>query len=332
MIAEKLKEVFEKYKNQGEYSLTTNELRPRNFDEFVGNTDCVNLVKLTLFAALERNSIFPHCLLSALSGTGKTSLIYIIASYQKGKVISVALPINYGEWLELCSQIEPNDIMILDEIQNQKAMPEILYSVLEENVFVHKGERFGLPPFTCIGATTEIGEVKAPLRNRFPLQIQLKRYGFDEMKRIVAHGIIKCGFNIDDSALTILAGVSNRIPREAASLVLVIRDLMQLTNETKITLEAVKEIIHLMNLTDDGLNLRHLVYLRLLQDVFKGERVGASAIASSLGENPLTISLVTEPALLQKGLIQKTSRGRQITDRGKRRLENEDAVAMLKED
>lgn len=317
---------FSEYKIEG-----TNFLRPRNFSEFIGNTDVASLIKLNLFAALERNEPFPHCLLSGLSGSGKTTLAYLIASYQKGKVISAVLPISHEEWLGICAQVDQNDIVLLDETQGAKS-PEVLYTALEESVIVHNGERLWIPPFTCIGATTEIGEVKTPLRNRFPLQIQLKGYSLDEMKRIVAQGVAKYELEIDDDALAVLAEVSNRIPREAASLVVVVRNLMQLTDETRITLEAVKEIIGLMKLTDDGLNLGHLTYLQLLRDVFKGECAGANSIAASLGENPLTVSLIVEPALLQKGLIRKTSRGRQITDKGLKRLESEDAIALLKEE
>ena len=311
-----------------EYNVTTNDFRPKSFDEFIGNKDAVNLIKLNLCGSLARGEIFPHTMLSAYSGCGKTTLAYIIAAHQKGTLISTGMPMNVEELHEILRKVEEGDVVLLDEVHLQ-TQPELLYSLLEEGTYTLNAETYTFPKFTFIGATTEIGEVKTPLRNRFPLSIQLARYSISDMEQIVRQCGKKSDIPITDEAVHMLATASNRIPREANSLVTNCLNMVAVLEADKIGLEVVIDVLKLLKLTKDGLSLRHLVYLQTMRDIFDCGRTGVSAISATLGENKKTIELTVEPQLIQSKLVIKTPRGRQISESGLARLEDIDAQELL---
>lgn len=325
---DKIREAFSKHESDNEYSLATNLLRPRDFKDFVGNQEAVDLLKLTLFSAIERNEPCPHILLSGHSGGGKSTLAMIVASYQKGSFTQAMLPINYEEWKSLCCQIENGSVCLLDEVHLQRD-PEIFYTVLEEGIFIFSGQRLKLPDFTCISATTELGMVKTPLRNRFSVSINLKPYTIEEMIEIVRRNMGKLSIPTSDLVMRKMAMASSMVPREANSLAMRVRDYCQLTKSDELSEEGISDILGLLRIAEDGLNSVHFQYLTLLKNTFKGERTGLNAIACSLGENPLTITAIVEPALLHRGLIVKTPRGRQISEDGIDRLDKPDVRVIL---
>jgi len=326
-----IKNKFKKLNENQSFKFYTNKLRPKNFDEYIGNSAAKEIVQATILATKKEGTPFPHTLLSGYSGSGKTSLAMLIASYQQGKVLSAAMPIDYEEWYNLCKQICLMDVLICDEVQLMKKQPEILYSVLEENTFVTKdGQRLTVEPFTAVGCTTEIGEIKTPLRNRFSLHIQLAKLTLEDMRKITVQGAAKYNIPITDEAVTMLAQASCSIPRDCNSLLTRAFDVANVYDKNSIDEEIVEETFRLLQVTKDGMNITHIRYLDLLHKVFKNERVGLSTLAATLGENSLTLSQIIEPPLLNSGRVIRTSRGRQISDKGREYLESKE-VKQLKE-
>lgn len=330
---DKLEEKFKEAEKDQVYDFDTNELRPTTWKEYIGNTDAKTLIRTTLVACKKRGSVFPHTIISGQSGTGKTTLGYLIASAQNGILISAALPIGFDEWAKLCAMPETyrKDVIILDEIHLQKKQPEILYPALEEGIFIINGKRIPLPDFTCIGATTELGEVKTPLRNRFTLFIKLSKLTIKNMETIINQGASKYAIGIDEKATEIIARASNAIPRDANSLLTRCRDMAEVFDKSIINEEIVNTTFEMLKITRLGLDVSHIRYLDLLHTTFSGDRIGLSTIAATLGENPMTISLTVEPKLLNLKYVLKTPRGRQISEKGISYLNSAEAVKLKEE-
>lgn len=306
-------------------------LRPGDFDEYIGQTNLKENLKVFVGAAKLRDESLDHVLLYGPPGLGKTTMSMIIA-HEMGTNIKITTGPSIektGDLVAILTALEPGDVLFIDEIHRlNKVVEEILYPAMEDfcvDVVIGKeastrSVRIDLPPFTLVGATTRAGDLSAPLRDRFGIVSQLEYYSEDELTQIIDRTSRVYNIKMDEDAKRELARRSRGTPRIANRLFRRVRDFSQFYGDATITKERTTEALERLKVDNLGLDDVDHKYLLGIIHRFKGGPVGLEAIAASIGEEPQTLEDVNEPYLLQIGLIKRTPRGRIATAEAYRHL------------
>ncbi len=302
-------------------------LRPSSLQEYIGQKDLKQNLKVFIAAAKQRQEALDHVLLYGPPGLGKTTLAYILAHEMNGNLKTASGPSieKSGDLAAILSTLEAGDVLFIDEIHRlPKQVEEVLYPAMEDyclDIVVGKDSatvhsiRLTLPPFTLVGATTRAGDLSAPLRDRFGITSQLEYYDIEDLSKIVERTARVMDTHIDPQAIQEVALRSRGTPRIANRLFRRVRDFAQVYNEGDISLEVAQDALDRLKVDHLGLDAVDHKYLRGIIERFQGGPVGLEAIASSIGEEPMTLEDVYEPYLLQIGFINRTPRGRIATSK-----------------
>lgn len=303
-----------------------NTIRPETIDEYIGQTDVKENIKVFVKAAKMRNEPLDHVLLYGPPGLGKTTLAFIIA-HELGTHIKTASGPSIeksGDLAAILSSLEPGDVLFIDEIHRMpRYIEEILYPAMEDfslDIIVgsegnSRNIKIDLPPFTLVGATTRAGDLSAPLRDRFGIIDKLEYYTVDELTQIVKRTARVLNVQIDDDAAVELAKRSRGTPRIANRLFKRVRDFAMVEGNGIITIDITNQALKRLKVDKIGLDNTDRELLSAIINKFNGGPVGIEALSSSIGEEVTTIEDVYEPFLLQQGLLKRTARGRVATDK-----------------
>ena len=301
-------------------------IRPDSFDEYIGQTDVKENIKVFVKAAKIRKTNLDHVLLYGPPGLGKTTLAHIIANERGSNIKTASGPTieKSGDLAAILSTLEPNDVLFIDEIHRiPRYIEEILYSAMEDfklDIIIgsdgqSRNIKIDLPPFTLVGATTRAGDLSSPLRDRFGIVSKLEFYTDEELTKIVERTARVIGSKIEKTAAHEIAIRSRKTPRIANRLLKRVSDFALVEGSDKITLDIVKKSLERLKINANGLDSTDVEYLMSIIKKFNGGPVGIESIASSIGEEATTIEDVIEPFLLQEGYVKRTSRGRIITEK-----------------
>lgn len=303
-----------------------NTIRPESIDEYIGQNDVKENIRVFVKAAKMRNEPLDHVLLYGPPGLGKTTLAFIIA-HELGTNIKTASGPSIeksGDLAAILSSLEPGDVLFIDEIHRMpRYIEEILYPAMEDfslDIIVgsegnSRNIKIDLPPFTLVGATTRAGDLSSPLRDRFGIINKLQFYTVDELCDIIKRTSRVLDAPIDDEAAMELAMRSRGTPRIANRLFKRVRDFAMVQGDGNITLDITKSALDRLKVDKMGLDNTDRDLLMAIINKFNGGPVGVEALSSSIGEEVTTIEDVYEPYLLQMGLLKRTARGRVATDK-----------------
>ncbi|MDO8512294.1 MAG: Holliday junction branch migration DNA helicase RuvB [bacterium] len=316
-------------------------LRPSSLRDFVGQDGIKKHLDIFIAAAKKRNEPLEHVLFSGPPGLGKTTLAMILA-----KEMGVNLRITSGPAIEkagdlgaILTNLEENDILFIDEIHRlHRTVEETLYSAMEDFVLdvvlgqgpAAKTVRLTLPHFTIVGATTRIGSLTAPLRDRFGVAHRLQFYEPSHLMTILKRSARILGVNLGSEAADKLAHCSRGTPRIANRLLKRTRDLAQVMDQTDLSMTVVQKTLDMLEVDHLGMDQTDRQILAIIIDVFQGGPVGVETMAAAVHEEVETLESVYEPYLMQLGMIQRTPRGRIATEMAYKHLGREQKVGQNK--
>ena len=302
-------------------------LRPRRLDDFVGQTQTKENLKIAIQAAKLRDESLDHAIIYGPPGLGKTTLANIIAAEMDVAIRVTSGPAveRAGDMAAILTSLQPSDVLFIDEIHRMpKTVEEYLYSAMEDfriDVMIDQGPnarsvRLEIPPFTLIGATTRVGLLTAPLRSRFTLQTRLDYYDRDDLLKIVRRSCKLLDVEIDGKGAAEIAGRARGTPRIVNNLIHFTRDYAEQRAEGAINAKVAAEALELLAIDSNGLDEMDKRIIRCMGENHNGGPVGLSTIAVAVSEEENTIEEVHEPFLIQEGYLRRTPQGRVLTERG----------------
>ena len=309
-----------------------NNLRPKSLDQFIGQDHIKQTLTISMEAANKRSEPLDHSLLYGNPGLGKTTLANIIAHEMNAAVRTTSGPAleRVGDLAAILSNLQTGDVLFIDEIHRlPKTIEEVLYTAMEDfeiDIIVGKGPaartlRMNLEPFTLIGATTRLNLLSSPLRDRFGHVFHFQLYNHEDIHSIVERSANLLEVDIHSPAASLIAKRCRRTPRIANRLLRRVRDYAQVKANGIINEEVAQAALAMLNVDPYGLD--H-IYRRLLEAIihkFQGGPVGLSTLAAAIAEDIDTVEAIYEPYLLQIGMLERTARGRKVTELAKRHLE-----------
>lgn len=321
--------------SDGQFSDTV--LRPGSFDDYIGQNQIKKNLSILIGAAKERGHSPEHVLFYGPPGLGKTTLAHVIAREVGANIRVTSGPAieRVGDLAAILTNLQPGDMLFIDEIHRlNKTIEEVLYPVMETgkmDIMIGKGPsartvQLDLPSFTLIGATTRFGMLSAPLRSRFSGgTFRLEFYTDDEIGTILIRSAKILDIHLPDEIIWTIASRSRQTPRIANYLLRRVRDYAQM-NKINIDEKAVHEAFNLLGLDENGLSVNDLLILKTLKEKFNGGPAGIKNLSAATGEDEGTIEDVVEPYLIQLGLIERTPRGRILSNKGREYLNNKNGI------
>lgn len=325
---------------QKETGFLDQTLRPKRWDDYIGQQNIKDNLSILLSAAKERSHPPEHILFYGPPGLGKTTLAHLIAKETGAQMKATSGPavLKVGDLASILTNLSPGDILFIDEIHRlNKAIEEILYPAMESgklDIIIGKGPsartiQLDLPPFTLIAATTRVAMISAPLRSRFSGGVfKLEFYTDKEIAEIVKRSAKILGVEIDQAAMGEIASRSRFTPRTANYHLKRCRDYAQI-NKRPLDQEVVEKALDMLGVDKLGLTAADRDIVRTIIDKFNGGPVGLNTIAAALSEEQATIEDVYEPYLIQLGFLERTPRGRSVTDKAYAHLGKKGAAKLL---
>ncbi len=309
-------------------------LRPKTFSEYIGQSNIKTNLEITIKAALKRKEPIEHVLFYGAPGLGKTTLAHVLANELQANIKVTSGPAieKSGDLAAILTNLNEGDILFIDEIHRlNKTIEEILYPAMEDyalDLIMGKGPgartlRLDLPKFTIIGATTKASMLSAPLRDRFGIIHHLDFYDTLDIKKIVERSAKILQIDISEEASTLIAERSRRTPRIANRLLKRVRDFSEVEDRREIDEEICLKALKILNVDEYGLDYVDRKILNTIIDKFSGGPVGVNTLAAATGEDMATIEDVYEPYLMQIGFLDRSSRGRVVTERAIKHLKKE---------
>ena len=316
-----------------EDTLVEQSLRPSSFDDFVGQRETVENLKVYIKAAIQRDEALDHVLLFGPPGLGKTTLAGIIAKEMKTNIKISSGPImeRPGDLAGILTNFSKQDIFFIDEIHRlSSVVEEYLYSAMEDykiDIMIDKGPnarsvQLNLNYFTLIGATTRLGNLTAPMRDRFGMILRLDFYDTKELTTILLRSAKLLNIKIDSKSATEIAGRSRGTPRIANRILKRARDFAEINNKGIISIDVAKETLVRLGIDDNGLDDMDRKIIDSLVNKFSSGPVGLESLSIAISEDPKTIEEVYEPYLIKEGFIQRTSRGRVAQEKAQKYFNN----------
>jgi len=309
-------------------------LRPDTLANYIGQQDIKDNLKVFIDAARERGQPLDHVLFSGPPGLGKTTLAFILAKEMGVGIRSTSGPVleRQGDLAAILTNLQGGEILFIDEIHRiPRAVEEVLYSAMEDfklDIIVGQGPmartvKLDIPPFTLVGATTRMGLLSAPLRDRFGIAFRLKYYPPEELCKIVLRGAKMLAIEVTEQGAAELSGRCRGTPRVAHRLLRRLRDFAQQMGDGTVDHDLVMDGLGRLGVDSHGLDPLHLEILNVIVNKFSGGPVGLSTLTAAISEPKDTIEDVYEPYLIQEGFLQKTPRGRMATPKAFKHLGQE---------